>query len=81
MKKNPQTLKYKKLHELSVYDSLPEYYLYFTKSLKLNQNVYNEPRTAECAALIVCNNDKFPDDFDICIYPKQINVNECTRIN
>ena len=55
MKNNPYTIKYKHLHELTKDTEIPEYYLIFTKKSNTNQNVYNEPRTAECAAIILSN--------------------------
>ena len=71
LENNPYAKKYKHLHELSKKSSLPEYNLYFLNNPQLNKNVYNEPRTAECAALITTKNQDISHDFDVCIFPKK----------
>lgn len=65
-------MKYRHLYELSKDKNLPEYNLFFVKNVKLNEKTYNEPRTAECAALIVSRNGDIPQQFDFCIYPRTV---------
>ena len=36
----------------------------------MNQNVYNKPKTAECAALIISREVEIPSSFDLCIYSR-----------
>ena len=67
---NPYAKKYKHLYELSKNTQVPQYKLYFVRNLKLNQNVYNEPKTAECAALIISGEGEIPSYFDLCLYPR-----------
>ena len=70
MNKNPYAAKYKNLYEITKNQEIPKYKLYFTIFLKMNVNTYNSPRTSECAALIVSDDGKIPEDFDLCVYPR-----------
>lgn len=73
MNKNPYAKNYKCLHELSYLQKLPNYKLYFMRKNSKHQHCYNKPLTSECAAIIVSKSGVL-DNYDVCIYPKNDDV-------
>ena len=76
---NPYAKNFKCLHQLSNLQNLPNYKLYFVRKRNKQQHRYNKPLTAECGAIIVSKSG-IPDDYDLCIYPKQNLNNETKKI-
>ena len=77
LNKNSYAKNFKFLHQLSNSQNLPNYKLYFVRKADKQQHRYNKPLIAECGAIIVSKSG-IPDDYDLCIYPKQ-NLNHETK--
>ena len=80
MKNNPFCKKHRCLHQLSNISNLPNYKIYFMRKNKYQNHTYNKPLTSDCAAIIVTDGDKVPEDYDVCVYPKNNKI-EKTYIN
>ena len=82
MKNNPFCKNYKCLHQILNISNLPNYKIYFMRKNKNQSHTYNKPLTSDCAAIVVTDGDKIPEDYDVCVYPKNNDNNiEKTYIN
>ena len=78
MNNNPYAKNYKHLHQLSNIQNLPNYKLYFIRKNDKQKHHNNKPLTSECGAIIVSNSG-IPDNYDVCVYPKDVPNNEITH--
>ena len=68
----------KYFNELTKSKPLSEYYVYFTGNICQYQRRYNKHSTGECAVLIVFKDGDILNEYDLCVYPKEVTELLCS---